>query len=327
MLRIEIIRSASSLHSLRSAWQALYDPARHSIFQSPEWNLLAARVFEGRAPIMAVHAESDAGAAIIPACASDGRVCFLGDELFDYRDVLAAGDPEILRRAWQQVAATRLPLSITALRGDAARERWETVGFAPAQFCQAPGVRGMPADEFAARHTRSARFLRRLARSGVEFRVHGGSDATLVQHIYESKAKQPASPQNLFADSRRVEFVTAVAAQDRRCEIFTLETAGTLVAALITYREDSIRRFYTTYYDQGWAHESPGIAILMEVTRRSLEQGLDCDYMTGEQPHKARFATGGTPLFRVEAQAEELARISGFRPPVEGEHYPVQIAA
>ncbi len=329
MLRIEILRSAEALRPLRGAWERLYDPARHSIFQDPEWNLLAARTFSSRQETFVIHAESDSGAAIIPACIHDGRVRLLGDEMFDYRDVLAAGDGEILRRAWQQVAAAGRRLSLTALRGESACTEWRALGFVPAPFCQAPGVRRemLATAEFAARHNRSARFLRRLARAGVEFRVHSGTETALVRQIYESKAKQPVAPQNLFTDPARIDFLVAVAGQEPRCEIFTLETGGTLVAALVTYREESVRRFYTIYYDHAWAHESPGVAILMEVTRRTLEQGLDCDYMTGEQPHKLRFATDLTPLFRVEAQAHDLARISGFHPPVEGEHVPVQIAA
>ena len=81
----------------------------------------------------------------------------------------------------------------------------------------------------------------------------------------------------------------------------------------MTFRDGLARRCYTVYYDHAWAHYSPGITLLFEVTRRSLEQGLDCDYLTGEQPHKTRFATHLTPLFRVETEARELARITGLK--------------
>jgi CelD/BcsL family acetyltransferase involved in cellulose biosynthesis len=327
MLRITIVRSAGGMELLRGAWQQLYLDGRYSIFQSPDWNLLAARAFSSRAAPMVIHAEGEGGAAIIPACVTNGGISFLGETLFDYRDVLAAGGGQVLRRAWRQVAAAQKAFSLSALHGERARAKWTGLGFAPTPFCAAPAVhRGdVSADEFAARHTRSGRLLRRLARAGVDFRTHNGSEAALVRHLYELKAQQlGVVPENLFADRERIDFLVAAAALDRACEIFTLETAGTLVAGLVTFRERQARRFYTVYYDRAWAHHSPGIALLYEVSRRSLEQGLDCDYMTGEQAHKTRFATHLAPLYRVEAQSADLVRLSGCEPAFAG--YPPSIS-
>ena len=45
----------------------------------------------------------------------------------------------------------------------------------------------------------------------------------------------------------------------------------------------------------------------------SLEDGLDCDYMTGEQPYKLRLATNTVPLYRVSATAERMAEIGAGR--------------
>jgi hypothetical protein len=271
---------------------------------------------------MIIHAENDSGAAIIPACISSNRISLLGEALFDYRDVLAVGDRDVVRRAWQQVAIANRLLWVTALHGDQARRNWEELGFTASPFCHAPAVRrtDISADDFPKTHARSARLLRRLARSGVEAQTHNGGESTLVRGIYEAKSRQMAgTPGNLFADRRRIDFMVAVAAADPGCEIFTLETAGALVAALVTFRDElhSVRRFYTVYYDHAWAHQSPGVALIFEVTRRSLEQGLDCDYLTGEQPHKTRFATHLAPLFRVEAEAAELARISRPAPALQ----------
>jgi hypothetical protein len=39
--------------------------------------------------------------------------------------------------------------------------------------------------------------------------------------------------------------------------------------------------------------------LVFAITQRSLAEGLDCDYMTGEQPHKLRLATSMTRLFKV----------------------------
>jgi CelD/BcsL family acetyltransferase involved in cellulose biosynthesis len=312
MLRIALYRSAHALEPLRGVWEGLCRDSDHSIFQTFTWNLLAARAFAAAEEPLVIHAENDSGAALIPACLRADHVSLLGDTLFDYRDVLAAGDDEVLRRAWQQVAAANQPLAVTALPGEPSRRNWEGLGFSPAPFCNAPMVRrdDVSAEGFARTHTRSTRLLRRLAQAGVEVHTHGGSESALLRHIYEAKSRQAtAGAASLFADGNRIDFMIAIAAADPGCEIFTLETAGTLVAALVTFREPLVRRFYTVYYHQSWARYSPGVALVFEATRRSLAQGLDCDYMTGEQPHKTRFATHLMPLFRVEAEIPCLARI------------------
>jgi len=317
MLRIAIIRSPQRLEPLRSAWERLYRDGSYSIFQSPEWNLLAARAFASVGEPMVIHANGESGAAIIPACLTRGQVQFLGEALFDYRDVLASGEQRVLRRAWQQVAVQQQPLSVAFLHGERTCRQWKDLGFSPALFCGAPMVRRSETspEDFYRRHSRAHRLLGRLTRAGVELRTHQGSETALVRYIYEAKAAQQLAgvDGNLFAERARIDFMVAIAAMDNRCEIFTLETAGTLVGALVTFRDGIVRRFYTVHYDRAWANYSPGTALMFETTRRSLEQGLDCDYLTGEQPHKTRFATYRTPLFRLEADARNLARITGLR--------------
>jgi len=202
-------------------------------------------------------------------------------------------------------------VQITAVRGDA-RNRWLDIGFSDEPFVTAPCVRrqDIDAENFAAHHHRSARVLRRLGRMGVEFRQHCGTNTGVVRSVYELKAAQTVSEGvNLFADSTRREFLVATAGLGA-CDVFTLQSAGTLVAALVTFRDGAVRRFYTTYYDHAWAHFSPGIALLFESTRRSLAEGFDCDYMTGEQSHKMRFSTSSVPLYRIDTTAERLASIA-----------------
>lgn len=277
------------------------------MFQSFAWNLLAARVFCREEPYV-VAVEDGNGMAILPACRKNGQVAFLGDSLFDYRDLLA-DSPETAASAWLRVADLACPLSLTAIRGEGAQHRWEAMGFCPQPFVTAPAVRcaDFSACDFEARHHRSLRLLRRLDRLGVTCHEHTDPSPALLRTIYEGKAAQVLdSGENLFNDPARREFLIAAASLGG-CEVYTLESAGTLIAALVTFRDGSVRRFYTTYYDRAWAHYSPGVALLFEATRRTLASGLDCDYMTGEQPHKMRFATHAVPLFRVFASAEELS--------------------
>jgi CelD/BcsL family acetyltransferase involved in cellulose biosynthesis len=307
---VSIACSPAGLELLRSRWERLYSPEQHTIFQSFAWNRLAAAVFRDRETPYVVHAENSTGAALIPAAIAGGRITLLGETLFDYRDVLVVGDGQALRTAWRELARLRLPLKIPAVRGGS---RWS--GFDLQPFSQAPYLRTKDTGQLAA-HSRAGRLVRRLERKAAELKHYDGSAAELLRDIYHRKAAQSGG--NLFADRRRVEFILqALALAPAAVDVFTFETANALIAALVTLRDGRFRRFYTTWFDRAWAHDSPGTALLFEVTRQSLAEGLNCDYMTGTQPQKQRFATSSVSLFRVEASAEQLARIAGEAAPVE----------
>ena len=311
-MHIVIARSAAEMDRLRPAWQDLYSSRPYSRFQSFSWNQLAAHAFRDREWPNVVYVENDHGAAIIPAVVTDNgtHIGFLGDALFDYRDVLFSGDAQVLECAWQEIAGLRLPFSVHALRGETHWPLWRD--FCPQPFCNAPGVRleDCSAGQFAAFHPRLGRQMRRLNRQGCRLERYSGNASDLLTWIYRSKAEQMAGdPNNLFADQARIRFIVTVAALEPDLwDIFALQQGNQLVAALVTFLDGDTRRFYTTYYDHMWAHFSPGTALLYEVTRISLAAGFHCDYMTGEQPHKMRLATSHVPLYQVCLSAEELWR-------------------
>ncbi|HLK33144.1 MAG TPA: GNAT family N-acetyltransferase, partial [Terriglobales bacterium] len=293
----------------------LYSHCPATFFQSFTWNRHAARLFGAREEPYVVLAESDSGLALIPGAVTDHGFTLLGEALFDYRDVLTQGDPGVLWLAWQEVAALKLPIFFTGLRGQERRCAWEI--FAPQPFVSAPCVQlgETSAAELSAAHTRIASRWRKILRQGVEFHHAGKPDAELLRRIYQLKGAQ--LPANLFRDPARINFLLEVAAHGpAACDVYTLTQGATLVAALVTFRDGETRRFYTTYYDHSWAHFSPGMVLLYEVTRQSLEEGLSCDYMTGEQPHKERLATSRVPLYRVECAPEVWGRVAGQEQPV-----------
>ncbi len=47
--------------------------------------------------------------------------------------------------------------------------------------------------------------------------------------------------------------------------------------------------------------------MIFDVTRESLAEGLDVDFMTGEYPYKNRMATAMVPLYRVATTAVQMA--------------------
>jgi len=285
------------------------------MFQSFLWNITAARVLGEREVPHVVFAESDHGSALIPAAVANSRLSLIGECMFDYRDVLTAGDPAVLKVAWSQAAALDLSFYAGAIRGDTNLASWS--GFNLSRFYGAPLVshRQITAADFASQHGRLGRWKRRLEREAVNLRCHTGVNTELVRHIYRQKGAQPEeSGGSLFNDPKRVEFMVEICrTMGALCEIFTFESAGGLVAALVTFRDGGVRRFYTVYFEAAWAKYSPGMVLIYEVTRQSLQNSLDCDYMTGEHAYKMRFATSVTPMFWAEANTEMLGAFKQHR--------------
>lgn len=309
LIRTIIARSAADMDCLAPTWRSLYVRQQSTLFQSFAWNRLAARAFLAIEQPYCVMASTDSGAAIIPAAIGENgrKIVILGETLFDYRDVLAGGDEDALRRAWGELARLGLTMSVTAVRSSAV-PHWHGLGLSP--FAKAPQVRRVEtsAEEFESNHRRLGRLFRRCEKAGAKLVQCDGRESKFLRWIYRQKALQLAGRKNnLFTNERRIAFLVAAAAmKPNRCEIFTLESGSTIVASLVTFRDGDVRRFYTSYFNDEWARHSPGQLLIYEVTRRSLAAGLDCDYMTGEQQHKTRLATSGVPLFRVDATVDML---------------------
>jgi CelD/BcsL family acetyltransferase involved in cellulose biosynthesis len=299
---------------IRPLWERLYGAAECTVFQAFDLNLLAADRFADREEPHVICAESDRGAAIVPAVVrrSDGTIRLLGEELFDYRMFLHAGDDEVLRAALGLLADLGRPMEIVAVREEDRDMVIDELETAP--FTAAPGVScsQISAEEFAAAHTRLARNLRRMERLGFELHSYGGDNPMLLRSIYKAKAGQSES--SLFHDTERVEFmVSAAGLMPDVFEVFTLEDSGEMAAAVVTLRDRGCRRFYTGWFAPEYERHSPALALIYEITRQSLGAGLDCDYMTGEQPYKMRLATKSAPLYRARATAEELAVVGRAR--------------
>lgn len=311
VLQIRTYINHQELKSLSSLWNSLYLEEQYTIFQRFDWNLLASHSFAAHEGPFVVSAEASWGAAIIPAVVrySDSSLRLLGEELFDYRGFLHRGDQEALHAALGALAPVWRPLEIVAVRESEARSHG--CGMELSVFSGAPYVspQHISADEFGHKHRRLGRNLRRLKQLGFEYRTHNGSNAALIRTIYKLKASQDR--ESLFHDSNRVDFLAKLAKLDSsRFEIFTLESGTYLAAALVTLRDGSCRRFYTGYFHPALGKLSPALSLIYQVTQQSLEDGLTCDYMTGEQPYKLRLATDCAPLYRMKASSEQLAQMA-----------------
>jgi CelD/BcsL family acetyltransferase involved in cellulose biosynthesis len=309
MVKVETLRSEHALDRLKARWRWLEKQGEATLFQSYELNRLAARWFAMRESPHVIVAESDCGLAIIPAVRRERELGLIGETLFDYRDVFSAGEPQVLWRAWQELARAGLPLEVTALRGDAARLRWQS--FAPTPFCNAPTTRraDLSAAQFAAAHHKSAKASRRLARQGLRLvrREHGLRE--IASWIYRRKAEWRGRSENLFLNRRRQNFMLFILLHSvLDCTIWSYESsAGEVAAALVTLRHGNTRHYYTIHHDPRWERFSPGQVMLFDVTRETLAEGMDVDFMTGEYPYKNRLATGMVPLYRVAASVAQMA--------------------
>ena len=308
MLRVSVARSVREIETLGSAWDSLMNPEL-SLFQSHRWNLLAATFFGEREEPHFIFAEDDNGAAILPAVIQtrSRTISFAGESLFDYRDYLAVGDHAPLMAAWQKLAASNLPLSISAISRiqDHIWERMPKTFFSRAPRLNTAHI---TAERFVQDHSRAFSRVRKLERMGLRSTQYSG-DSRIARDIYRLRTTG-SNAAELFHDTLRAEFMVAVCCnKGSNCEIFALEDANTLAAALVTFRDADWRRCYTIFYDRRWARFSPGTSLLFEIVRRSLEQGISVDLMTGEQPYKMRMAQSTQDLFKVSASSSEMRKL------------------
>jgi CelD/BcsL family acetyltransferase involved in cellulose biosynthesis len=309
VLKLETLRSAHELDRLKSRWTWLEKQCDCTLFQSYELNRRAAEWFATRETPHVIVAESDSGIAIIPAVRRERELGLIGETLFDYRDVLSAGEPGMLEHAWRELALTGLPLEVTALRGSETRARWYSLE--PTEFCNAPTTRfaDVTPEQFATAHRKAAKASRRLAREGFRMVRRERDLRSIAEWIYRRKAEWSGKSRNLFCDKQRQDLMLNVVCNGvLDCSIWSYENAsGDVAAALVTFQHGRRRHFYTIHHDDRWERFSPGQVMIFDVTRQSLVEGLDVDFMTGEYPYKNRLATAMVPLFRVAASVEQMA--------------------
>lgn len=299
----------AEVERLRGLWSEAIAASPQTVFQDFDWNLLALQTFTDEPPCF-IAAETVSSIAILPIVKRNYSLALAGGPMFDYRDAIRAGDDSAFMAALEQAAGLNLPLITNGIRGEAAARRWAKV--APQAWTGAPFVSAaeMPAEAFARNHARGRRALHRLNELGAMVNREQGTPQ-IIDKLYRAKAKEQSSwGENVFRDERCIEFMgKLVVLPQTRCEIFLLAVTEEPIAALVTFIDGSTRRFYTVWMDPAWARHSPGVALLFEATRQTLQEGLDCDYMTGEHPYKLRFSTGSQPLYKLEATVEQLSAI------------------
>jgi len=233
--------------------------------------------------------DGDEGAAIIPATISENGLRFVGEDLFDYPNVLASSEVA-LQHAWQTLDALGMPLHLHGVREQV---MWGHV----TPFAGAPC---RPAQDLLPRHLRLEKNLSALVDSGCHLeRLESRAELLkALRRVYTLKGQHRSGA--LFEDPLRIDGVVAMcAAEDVHPELHMLRKNNDIVAATVAFIDQTTCRFYGTYFDDRWAQHSPGLSLLYQVVMDAQARGLDFDFMTGEQPYKMRLATGVQPLFRL----------------------------
>jgi len=305
---MRVATSLAEIEALRPLWEHLEKQPGSTMFQNYVWSMAAARNFSDREQPLVIALESDAGAVIVPAVQTGpGSASFLGELLFDYRDVLSSGEADLVPEALAELGRRGCDLSLTALRDGCLLMTSSIGGVTP--WVGAPRLRGadIAADAFLAQHFKARKQMRRLRRIGADFNLYPGDATTLLQWVYDRKAEQFAGAAAIFSDARRRQCMIEIArSSGARCEVFTIEFGSAIVGALVTFRDRDVRRLYTIWHDGRWDEFSPGIVLLLHACHESLLERLDVDFLTGEQPHKTRFATSRVQLYRFAADAAGL---------------------
>ncbi|MBI2677518.1 MAG: GNAT family N-acetyltransferase [Candidatus Koribacter versatilis] len=239
----------------------------------------------------------------------------MGEMLFDYRDVLAAGDRGLISEALAEIGKAGYDLYLPAIRDGG---RLDSAHGDLEAWVGASLLRGsdLGPDAFLAKHFKARKQMRRLRAAGADFARYHGDSSALVRWVYARKAEQFACASvDIFSDPLRQRCMVDIArASGSHCDVFTIEFGSATVAALLTFRDKGVRRFYTIWHDVRWDEFSPGIVLLLHACHESLGEGLDVDFLTGEQPHKTRFATGRVQLYRLRAAAARLASATAALP-------------
>ncbi len=304
-----IARTAEQLCPLQALWQACFDQDQYAtVFQSFAWNHACARHLGHIEQPYVIAAQDDEGhTTIIPGALKDDTCTLLGESLGDYRSILTTdAESESFAAAFRSLQELGLPLRFTALH-PAHHEVFNR--FSTQSFCGAPYLTAKTACNFASEHNRMFSRLRKLQRLGFELHQHDGGASDLLHWVYKRKAD--ADSASLFRESTRVAtLIDALATLAHSVQVVTIERDAIVIAAAVAFRDRGFLRFYTNWYDLEWAHYSPGMLLLFEMTRQALVAGLSCDYLTGEQPYKMRLANRVANLRRVDASTEELWRAS-----------------
>lgn len=330
--RLEIIRSADRLAAIEAEWMHLWHRTDGLIFQSHAWvsawwSTVADR--DQRALRIGLVWNGDRLVAVMPLAIGKRRgLRFLewaASSYTDYGDMLVAPECSLsaLQDLWAQLCdAGGFDLAfLNRLLPDAAARKIFAVG-------ASSGIRLRPnhREEVSYRvagHWKSGaawledqskktrqnyrRGIKALEETGeVKFRLLAPDEPLqpildrlsvlkrrwLTEHSRESQLFEEGTPV--------LAALVDVLARAGVLRIFVLECNGVMIAVSINFIQRQVMMAFVTTYDPDYSRASPGIILIMDYIRWSIDHGLGMvDFLCGAESFKNKFATQAVTLQSV----------------------------
>lgn len=130
----------------------------------------------------------------------------------------------------------------------------------------------------------------------------------MLQWILQQKERAlQAREQDNVLDECAVRWLQAMVAHEpTMTELWQLHRGDETIAGLLSWRSTPVRYAYTISYRRDAAAMSPGILLLYGILCDSVAEGLQFDFLTGEQPFKLRFADARRRLLRLRKRRPEV---------------------
>lgn len=288
----------TNLTSLWGLWAEAAAGEGQTVFQRPELAQEWLHAFAGQARPR-IRFSPQLGV-IVPWVEWGARCTLLGAGLFDYCDAVGAPPPED--------TGAELPAPPPAADFPGLREDSPWLAFwrrlAPDWRCPeqvAPRLMApIGAEELDRRHPTAAERLRRVQRGGDWGRVcDPAARAALLEWLLRQKQArmQALGRANVLGGQEALWLRRMVARHPRLAELWRGEMEGKLAAGFLTWAAPRARYGYLLAFAPEFARHSPAILLLYHVLRESMREGLEMDFLTGDQSFKLRFADSQRRLF------------------------------
>ncbi|NND04410.1 MAG: GNAT family N-acetyltransferase [Acidimicrobiia bacterium] len=250
--------------------------------------------------------------ALLPIHVHKNTIKIAGEaDLFDYHSPLGS-EADLLAAEWAETLDPGWSLDLDSLPGDAAdaiMSGLSKAGLNPtAHVHESAAVLELPDDyeiylaelDKKQRHE-TRRKHRRFVEALGEPRIERAFGATAVAQFAEMHHKAAGDKGTFMTEEMEAYFLSLN------------ENAGALVdflyadheapvAAAFGFEDDSSFYLYNSAYDTAAAAASPGIVLVSELIRRTIEDGRSrFDFLKGDEVYKYRLGAEARPLWRVTA--------------------------